>query len=53
MTDTHDRHDLQRFVEAQEDDYARALAEIRSGRKRSHWMWYLFPQSGADAVLPG
>ena len=36
--------DLSRFVEAQEDDYARALAEIRSGRKQSHWMWYVFPQ---------
>src|SRR5207302_1553498 len=33
-------HDLSRFVQAQEDDYERALAEIRSGRKRSHWMWY-------------
>jgi uncharacterized protein (DUF1810 family) len=31
-------------VVAQEHDYARALAEIRSGRKRSHWMWYVFPQ---------
>ena len=36
--------DLSRFVEAQEDDYARALAEIHSGRKQSHWMWYVFPQ---------
>ena len=44
MTDTGDPHDLRRFVEAQEDDYQRALAEIRSGRKRSHWMWYIFPQ---------
>lgn len=35
---------LERFVEAQERDYARALEEIRSGRKRSHWMWYVFPQ---------
>jgi uncharacterized protein (DUF1810 family) len=39
-----DRYDLSRFVEAQAGDYARALAEIRSGRKRSHWMWYIFPQ---------
>jgi uncharacterized protein (DUF1810 family) len=39
-----DPHDLARFVEAQEHDYAQALAEIRSGRKRSHWMWYVFPQ---------
>ena len=39
-----DPHDLDRFVQAQEDDYARALAEIAGGRKRSHWMWYIFPQ---------
>jgi uncharacterized protein (DUF1810 family) len=39
-----DPHDLGRFVEAQRGDYARALAEIRSGRKQSHWMWYVFPQ---------
>jgi uncharacterized protein (DUF1810 family) len=39
-----DRHDLKRFVQAQDDDYDQALAEIRSGRKRSHWMWYIFPQ---------
>jgi len=37
-------HDLERFVEAQQGDYDRALAEIRSGRKRTHWMWYVFPQ---------
>lgn len=36
-------HDLQRFIDAQAD-YATALAEIRSGKKRSHWMWYIFPQ---------
>jgi uncharacterized protein (DUF1810 family) len=36
--------DLDRFVRAQEDEYARALNEIRTGRKRSHWMWYIFPQ---------
>ena len=39
-----DAHDLKRFVQAQEGDYERALAEVRSGRKRSHWMWYIFPQ---------
>jgi uncharacterized protein (DUF1810 family) len=39
-----DPHDLNRFVQAQEGDYERALAEITSGRKRSHWMWYIFPQ---------
>jgi uncharacterized protein (DUF1810 family) len=36
--------DLDRFVEAQAGDYDWALAEIRGGRKRSHWMWYVFPQ---------
>ena len=39
-----DPFDLERFVRAQDSDYARALAEIVSGRKRSHWMWYVFPQ---------
>src|SRR4051812_36566351 len=39
-----DPHNLSRFVQAQEDDYERALAELRGGRKRSHWMWYIFPQ---------
>ena len=37
-------HNLSRFLDAQEDVYDRALAEIRSGRKRSHWIWYIFPQ---------
>jgi uncharacterized protein (DUF1810 family) len=39
-----DPHDLNRFVEAQEADYERALSEIVGGRKRTHWMWYIFPQ---------
>ena len=39
-----DPHDLQRFVDAQEHVYERALSEITSGRKRSHWMWFIFPQ---------
>ena len=39
-----DAFDLNRFVQAQQDDYAQALAEITIGRKRSHWMWYIFPQ---------
>lgn len=42
--DPGDPYDLGRFVAAQEADYARALSEIRSGRKQSHWMWYIFPQ---------
>ena len=37
-------YDLDRFVRAQEADYEQALAEIRGGRKRTHWMWYIFPQ---------
>lgn len=41
---TDDPHDLNRFVEAQADDYATALSEVRAGRKVSHWMWYVFPQ---------
>ena len=36
--------DLSRFLKAQEQDYEQALRAIRSGRKRSHWMWYIFPQ---------
>jgi uncharacterized protein (DUF1810 family) len=39
-----DPYDLQRFVHAQSADYDRALSEIERGRKRSHWMWYIFPQ---------
>jgi uncharacterized protein (DUF1810 family) len=39
-----DPHDLARFVAAQAGDYATALAEVRAGLKRSHWMWYVFPQ---------
>jgi uncharacterized protein (DUF1810 family) len=35
---------LKRFIDAQERDYEIALAEIKNGRKRSHWMWYIFPQ---------
>lgn len=36
--------DLERFVEAQADTYAQAVNELRSGQKRSHWMWFIFPQ---------
>ncbi len=36
--------DLSRFVAAQEGVYPRALAELRAGAKRSHWMWFVFPQ---------
>ena len=39
-----DLHDLERFVSAQRGVHEQALAEIRAGRKRSHWMWFVFPQ---------
>ena len=37
-------YDLNRFIAAQERDYETALKEIKEGFKRSHWMWYIFPQ---------
>ncbi len=37
-------NDLKRFLDAQENDFERALAEMKRGRKQSHWMWYIFPQ---------
>jgi uncharacterized protein (DUF1810 family) len=39
-----DPFDLIRFVEAQDDVYERALAELKQGLKESHWMWFIFPQ---------
>jgi uncharacterized protein (DUF1810 family) len=39
-----DPHDLNRFLQAQAPLLDQALAELRSGRKRSHWMWFIFPQ---------
>jgi len=39
-----DPYNLQRFVDAQSGVHAQALAEIRAGRKTSHWMWFVFPQ---------
>ena len=44
MAGSSDVYDLGRFEQAQADDYELALSEIASGRKRSHWMWYIFPQ---------
>lgn len=37
-------HDLNRFISAQERSYDAALREIKAGHKRTHWMWYIFPQ---------
>ncbi len=48
-----DPFDLARFVGAQEPVFAAVLAELRAGRKRSHWMWFVFPQVrglGASAM---
>jgi uncharacterized protein (DUF1810 family) len=39
-----DPYSLNRFAQAQAGEYEQALSEIRRGRKRSHWMWYIFPQ---------
>jgi len=39
-----DDGNLGKFLKAQETDYAIALSEIKDGKKRSHWMWYIFPQ---------
>jgi uncharacterized protein (DUF1810 family) len=44
MSVSDDPYDLNRFLQAQSGDYAQALSEIKAGRKRSHWMWYIFPQ---------
>ncbi len=42
--DQNDPFDLNRFISAQDKVYDRVLAELKNGRKRSHWMWYIFPQ---------
>lgn len=42
--DNADRFNLRRFLDAQEAVYGSALAELRSGQKRTHWMWFIFPQ---------
>ena len=44
MTAQPDPHDLARFVQAQEPVLAQVLAELQAGEKRSHWMWFVFPQ---------
>ena len=48
----YDANELQKFVTAQERDYSTALREIRNGRKRSHWMWYIFPQIQGLGMSP-
>src|SRR6266581_4157577 len=51
---TDDPYDLQRFVTAQDADgtYQHALAELRAGRKTSHWMWFVFPQIAGLGYSP-
>lgn len=44
MPDTSDPYDLQRFIEAQKPVIEAVKKELRSGRKRTHWMWFVFPQ---------
>lgn len=43
-SESNDQFDLNRFISAQEMVYARVLFELRNGRKRTHWMWFIFPQ---------
>ena len=38
------QNNLHRFIDAQSSSYQTALSEIKNGRKRSHWMWFIFPQ---------
>lgn len=44
--------DLERFVDAQQPVYPRVLAELRAGRKQSHWMWFIFPQLAGLGASP-
>ena len=44
MTNSPDPFNLRRYVDAQAGVYDSVLAELRAGRKRSHWMWFVFPQ---------
>ena len=47
-----DPFDLQRFVDAQEPVYEQVRAELRAGRKQSHWMWFIFPQIEGLGMSP-
>jgi len=47
-----DPFDLQRFVDAQEPVYEQVRAELRAGRKQSHWMWFIFPQIAGLGMSP-
>lgn len=47
-----DPHDLARFLTAQDDHYAAALAELKEGAKYGHWMWFIFPQMAGLGFSP-
>ncbi|ATE59223.1 DUF1810 domain-containing protein [Thauera sinica] len=47
-----DRFELRRFVDAQQGVHEQALAELKAGRKRSHWMWFVFPQVAGLGISP-
>ena len=47
-----DPFNLTRFIEAQDPVYANALSELRAGHKRSHWMWFVFPQIRGLGISP-
>lgn len=47
-----DRFDLARFLAAQQDVYAQVVDELRSGRKTTHWMWFVFPQFSGLGLSP-
>ena len=48
-----DAYDLQRFVSAQSGVYPQVLEKLSAGRKRSHWMWFVFPQIAAGSRISG
>ena len=43
---------LNRFVQAQEISYSKAIAELRAGKKQSHWSWFVLPQIGGFGTSP-
>ena len=47
-----DPFDLARFVKAQDSVYAQVINELKAGRKRSHWMWFIFPQIDGPGASP-
>jgi len=52
LSDMDDPYNLRRFVDAQEPVYAQVCAELRAGKKRRHWMWFVFPQISGLGASP-